>query len=373
MLNPLVILFSLTALAAPGNSKAPVAAADVPARPPVVDEVVMFSATAAGQDGERLPCRVRDLDKPAKKLWVIVDDGQHQGPWSVPLDRVKRIDYDVDGRRAELPAGDNAARYRFALWLLSVGLKDDALFDLEAIAGKTDVPAEAWLALARLQEEKGQLREALKSLDEYLKAMPDDAEALAARKRLDAKVKALPEPTPANVNPDPKVNPNATPEPPKADPDKGCLEVRDGWKAQPWANPADITLLKDDKSGNQFLAVQMPGTGKADKTAIGLRVNGDISKRSKLIFNFYNSDKQNLPVSVAFNTASGFFETQAIWMKPGWNEGLVVDLNASDFKCAATEWAYKSPLKNKDQVSSILFVVNSRRTATIYLDFIHFE
>jgi tetratricopeptide (TPR) repeat protein len=370
MLNPLVILMGLAALAAPGNAAAPAAAAET-GRPAVVDEVVMFSATAPGQDGERLPCRVRDFDKDAKKLWVIVDDGQRQGPWSVPLDRVKRIDYDVDGRRAELPPGDNAARYRFALWLLSVGLKDDALFDLEAVVGKTGVPAEAWLALARLQEEKGKFREALKSIEEYLKAMPDDAEALAARKRLEAKVKALPEPTQADVKPDPKVGP--VPDPPKADPDKGCMEVRDGWRAQPWANPADISLLKDDKTGNQFLAAQMPGTGKADKTAIGLRVNGDVSRRSKLVYNFYNADKQNLPVSVAFNTASGFYETQTTWMKPGWNEGLVVDLNSSDYKCAATEWAYKSPLKDKDQVSSILFLINARRNTTIYLDYVHFE
>ena len=43
------------------------------------------------------------------------------------------------------------------------------------------------------------------------------------------------------------------PEPEKPKVTEG-LETRDGWRAQPWGNPADVSLLKDDASGNQYLA-----------------------------------------------------------------------------------------------------------------------
>jgi len=376
-MRTLFAALSLTLVAAVALAAAAPAAPPAPAvqdaKPQVLDEVVMFGASPALQDGQRIIGRVKELDKKEKKVWVIVNWGANEGPVSVPLDRVRRIDYDVEGRRAELPAGDNLAHYNLALWLLSVGLKDEALLDLEAVAGKTGVPAEAWKLLGALQEEKGLFRQALESFKKYLAAKPDDAEALAATKRLEAKIKDLPA-EPAKTAPDPgkPADPAVPPEPEKPKIPEG-LEVRDGWKAQPWGNPADLSLLKDDATGNQFLAVQMSGEGKEDKTATGLRVNGDISKRSKLIFNIYNSDDKPLPLSVAFNTASDFYETQFIWIKKGWNESVTVDLNASDFKCRASDWAHKSPIKGKDQVNNLLFLVNAKRKATIYLDYIRFE
>ncbi len=364
------ILTAATILPALGGTPA----VPTQAAPQVLDEVVMVGASA-GQDGQRILGRVKEIDKQEKKLWVVLNWGQNEGPMSVPLERVRRIDYDVPGRRAELPAGDVLARYRFALWLISVNLKDEAIVDLEAVAGKPGVPPEAWKLLAGLQEARGQLREALDSLRKCLAVLPDDAAAQASAKRLEEKVKSLPAevqaeaPAPA---PDQGVEPANPPEPEKPKVAEG-LEVRDGWRAQPWGNPAEVSLLKDEATGNQYLAVQLSGEGKESKTALGLRVNGDISKRSKLVFNIYNSEKKPIPLSVAFNTSSDFYETPFIWVKNGWNEGVVVDLNAGDFKCRATEWAHKSPIKGKEQVNNILLLLNDRRKATVYLDYVRFE
>jgi tetratricopeptide (TPR) repeat protein len=371
MRTALAALLIAAALAVPARAAAPAPAAD-PAQPPkVLDEVVMVGATAIGQDGQRVLGRVREIDKKENKLWVIVNWGDNEGPVSVPLDRVRRIDYDVPGRRAELPAGDSLARYKLALWLLAVGLKDEALSDLEAVAGRPGVPADAWKLLARLQEAAGQLRQALESWKKYLAGQPEDAEAQAAVKRLEEKVKALPA-EPQVQAPVPAPDPAKPAEPEKPKVTEG-MEVRDGWRAQPWGNPADITLLKDDVTGNQYLAVEMTGDGKEGKTALSLRVNGDISKRSKLIFNIYNPDAKPLPLTVAFNTSSDFFETQFIWIKKGWNEGVAIDLNASDFKCRASDWSHKSPIKGKDQVNNIMILINEKRKATLYLDYIRFE
>jgi|GEM_PF-2773745 len=376
-----LLLITVLAASVPALAGAPPAAAPAdPGKIAVVDEVIMFGSAPAGQDGQRIFGRVKEIDGREKKLWIILNWGQNEGPVSVPLNRVRRIDYDVAGRRAELPAGDNLARYKLALWLISVGLKDEALIDLEAVAGKPGVPAEAWRLLAGLQEAKGQFRQALEAQRKFLLAQPDDGDTKAAVARLEEKVKGLPaDPVPADPNPppadpgagDPKVNPNP-PEPEKPKVAEG-LELRDGWRAQPWGNPAEVSLLKDEESGNQYLAVQMTGEGKEAKTALGLRVNGDISKRAKLVFNIYNPDNKPLPLSIAFNTSSDFFETQFIWVKKGWNEGVAVDLNASDFKCRASNWAHNSPLKGKDQVNNIMFLFNEKRKVAVYLDYVRFE
>ena len=76
---------------------------------------------------------------------------------------------------------------------------------------------------------------------------------------------------------------------------------------------------------------------------------------------------------MAFNTSADFYETMDIWAKKGWNEGLAVDLNASDYKCRANGWAHNSPLKGKDQLNNIMILVNERRKVTIYLDYLRFE
>jgi hypothetical protein len=53
---------------------------------------------------------------------------------------------------------------------------------------------------------------------------------------------------------------------------------------------------------------------------------------------------------------------------------VTVDLNASDFKCEATEWAHKAQIKDKNAVKMIVFLVNVRKKkATLYLDNVHFE
>jgi len=366
-----------TGLAAAPAGKPPANAPNAPAAPAVpavLDEIIPYGPVPGGPDGLSLLGRIKEIDRKNQRVWVVLNSGERQGPTSFPLERVRLIKYDVEGRRAELAAGDLAARYRFALWLLAVELKDEALFDLEAAAGQPGVPAGAYRLLAALQEEKGRLRQALKSWQALLALKPDDAEAAAAVRRLAEKVRNLPADEGAVVaKPDPgNPAPPEAPKLPEEDP-KTNLEVRTGWRIQPWGNQAELSLLRDEETGNQFLVVQMPGGGKEDKTAVGLGLPADISKRARLMFSIYNPDKQALPVSIAVITASDFYETQYLWVKQGWNLDMTVDLNAKDFKCRATEWAHKAEIKDKDQVRQVTFLVNIRHKATIYLDHVRFE
>lgn len=345
----------------------------------VSDEIVM-AGRQPGRDGLRIFGRVREVRD--GKVWVIVNDGQSEGPVSVSLKRVRRIEYDFDGRRAELPAGDHLARYKFALWVLSLGRKDEARFDLEAAVGKPGVPAEARFLLAKLQEGAGRLREALKNFETYLLKNPRHKETKAAIKRLKRKIKDLPaETTPVVIKDDPPVGikkpPPVVTKTPKVE--EGLEVYRSGWRAVPWGNPATITLMKDDDTGNQFLAVQMSGKGRESKTGIELRVGRTKRaemKSAKLVFNVYNPSKKTLPISVAFSTVIkgkyGYYESRTSRFRKGWNT-MTVDLNGKDFKSRETEWAYRTPVKGKDDLKAIIILVNTRRKATIYLDYIKFK
>lgn len=355
----------------PGGGGSPGGVDAAPAKRGVQDEIVL-TAPAGQTEGLRIVGRVKSIDQKEKRLWVVVNWGTNEGPISVLLERVKRIDYDIDGRREELPAGDNLARYRLALWALEVGLRDAALADLEIAAGKTGVPDEALGRLAGLLEEKQRPREALAAWKKFLEKKPGDAAAAAAVKRLEEAVAKLPPDKAPDVNPDPNPEGPGPEARPPAEDSKNNMEARQDWAVQPWGNPADLTWLKDEKTANQFMVVSLPGTGPADKTAVGLRVNGDMSQRSKFIFNVYNGDAKAVPVSVAFVT-SNFFETQYKFIKPGWNMAVAIDLNASDFKCSP-DWAHNAQIKDKNAVKMILFLVNVRnKKATLYLDNVHFE
>ncbi len=348
------------------------------ARAGVSDEVVM-AGRKPGRDGLRVFGRIREIRD--GKVWVIVNDGQSEGPVSVSLKRVRRIEYDFDGRRAELPAGDHLARYKFALWALSLGRKDEARFDLEAVVGKPGVPAKARFLLAKLQEQAGRLREALKNFETYLLKNPRHKETRKAIKRLKRRIKDLPvETTPVVTKIDPPVGPKPPPVGPKKPKVEEGLEIyRGGWRAVPWGNPATITLMKDDKTGNQFLAVQMSGKGRESKTGIELRVGRTkpaVLSSAKLVFNVYNPNKSTLPISVAFSTVIkgkyGYYEARTSRFRKGWHT-MTVDLNGKDFKSRETEWAYRTPVKGKDNLKAVIILVNTRRKATIYLDYIKFK
>ncbi len=353
------------------------------ARAGVSDEIIMKSEKP-GQKGMEIFGRI--LWVKDGKIRVVVNAGDAEGPVTWSMDRVARIQYDFDGRRAELPAGDHLARYKFALWVLSLGRKDEALFDLEAVVGKPGVPAAARFLLAKLQEELGELRKALKNYEAYLLKNPRHGETRAAIKRLKPKVAALPvETRPVVIKNDTPVG-TAKPvkpvkpiKPTTPGVEEGLEIYPGGWRAVPWGNPAAVTKMKDDDTGNQFLAVQMSGKGRESKTAIELRVGRTkpaALKSAKLIFHVYNPHKKTLPISVAFSTVVkakySYFESRTSRFRQGWHT-MTVDLNGKDFKSRETEWAYRTAVKGKDNLKSIIILINTRRKATIYLDYIKFK
>jgi hypothetical protein len=359
-----------------------------------VFDQVRLKGNGPDRTGMDIPCRVRETRD--GKLWVIaIENGQPRGPMSIPLDRINRIEYDLEGRRAELPAGDFSARYRFALWELSLGRRAEAMLDLEAVAGQQGVPVEAFIQLGRLQEEAARLAAALGSFNAYLQAGPGSEEltreARAAVARIEPRVAALPpeqqNPEAPNKGPEPAGDADINAQPPAAQTpavDEGLEIYPGGWNIVPWADPATIAMEKDEKTGNQFLAVHMGGDSKSSqrKTAIQLRVGRTkpaAITSPKLTFFIYcpvnfKPGEGTLPISVAFQTgrAMTYFESRTFhFNKKGWHT-VTIDLNGDDFKSEATDWAYKTPLLDKNDLKSLIILVNTRRNMSIYLDYIKF-
>jgi len=97
-------------------------------------------------------------------------------------------------------------------------------------------------------------------------------------------------------------------------------------------------------------------------------------KSAKMVFYAYNPRTKPLPISVAFTTgAGGYYESRPITL-PGRKEWhtVTLDLNGSDFKSAETEWAYTAPVKGKDDLKSVIILINARDKMTVYLDYIEF-
>ena len=247
------------------------------------------------------------------------------------------------------------------------------------------------MLLAGLQEEAGELPGALAAYQGYLHANPTDQakvrEARAAVERLKPRVDAIaattgnkPDENPAN--PVAGDNTEAVPvkNPPKSSVDEGLENYPKGdWSVVPWADPATITKEVDQESGNHFLAVNMSGGGKGSqrKTAIQLRVGRAktaVIKSPRLIFYVYNPDNHSLPISVAFQTgrSMNYFESRTFrFNRKGWHT-VNLDLNSNYFKSAKTDWSYKTEIEDKNDLKSLIILINTRRRQTVFLDYIKF-
>ncbi len=351
-----------------------------------VSDEVIFKSKKTGNDGLAVYGRIEEITK--TKLWIILSEsGDERGRVSIPADRINRIEYDLTGRRAELPAGDNKALYEFALWELSLGKETEAAIDLEAVVGKPEIPVEAFFILAGLHRKAGQLAQALGAYRAYLGAKPQNekkaALATKAIKELAPLVKTIASAIPVKNKPvngaknDPTAKPNLKPPPKRNKPaiPEG-LEARQGWSAIPWADAATISLQNDEKSGNKYLALQMAGTGRSAGSKSGLRLQVPRARlvSSKLVFNIYNPDGKSLPVSVAFQTgkAKTYYESRTFrFNKKGWHQAKI-DLNGKNFKAASTDWSYRTAIKDKDNLQGIIILINKRAKMTVYLDYIKF-
>ena len=304
--------------------------------------------------------RVQEVTE--ERVLVLVHHGEDRwGKITIPRDRVRSIEYDLDKRLAELREEDHLGRYEIGEWAYRHGMSDEALAILAEAAGKPDVPAEAYLFMAKIREEKGELSEALSLYGKYALAEPEDDKVKA---KIDEIKKLLDKPKaePAMVA--------KAPAAPKASPEG--LETG-SWRYERWGNKADVSVV-NDPDGNKLLQVTMDGSGNTDKVALSTRKNVDLAGKSKTTFTIFNKTGRTVQVALAVVTSSGYYESRPVSVKDGWNESLSRSLTGKDYKCKETNWRFETAVKDLDKVQAVMFLIyNGKRKGVFYLDEVSFQ
>lgn len=278
------------------------------------------------------------------------------GVIELPRSSIKRIDFNMASRLAELPSDDYAGRYRVAVSALEEGNLEEAKPVLEELVGKDGVPNDVLRRLARIYEAQGELAKALDFWKRYALANPSDEEAKARIAELEKKLSPQQGESPAPPQP---VHANEG------------LEAG-SWDVLNWGNPCSVSIQTID--GNQVLMVDVPAGGTRDKAAIGRAVSLDLSAKEKLRFSVFNAEKNRCEVAIALITAADYFESRTISVRPDWNLDLEIDLKGKDFKSKETNWRFETAIKSLDQVRQlILLVYCGRQKALLYFDAVRAE
>jgi len=334
---------------APEAPAAEAEAAAAPAEPAEFTSDLVILKSELAVEG-KVVRRTRDA------VYVLVD----YGVLSIPRSKIKSIEVNLAGRIAELPEDDYVGRYRLAVSALEEGNSMQARKVFEELVGKEGVPPEVHKRLAMIYESQGELKKALEHWRTYALARPDDA--LAKKK-----IKELEEALGEAAKPDGD-NGGAAAKPAIVE----GLEGTGKWEILPWGNTA--TLSTQDLEGNKFLAIDIPGGGGKDKTAIGRNVKLDLSEKSKMTFSAFSAEKGRVEVGVAIVTGASYFESRPVVVRPDWNMGLTVDLVSPKWKCANTKWRFEAALEKPEDVRQIILLVYiGRRKARLYFDSIVFE
>lgn len=294
------------------------------------------------------------LRRSEESVYVLVPPGVLE----IPRQSVKRIEFNLSSRLAELAPDDFAGRYRVAVSALEEGNTEEAKPVLEDLVGKDGVPSDVLRRLARIYESQGELAKALDLWKRYALANPADEEAKARIAELEKK-------------------PGAEQAPGQSGSAAAGQKVEEGieagnWEVLNWGNPCTVSVQPLD--GNQVLMVEMPAGGGKDKAAVGRSLNLDLSDREKLRFNVFNAEKSRCEVAIALITAADYFESRTVAVRPDWNLDLEIDLKAKDFKSKETNWRFETAVKSLDQVKQvILLVYGGRQKALLYFDAIRAE
>jgi hypothetical protein len=143
------------------------------------------------------------------------------------------------------------------------------------------------------------------------------------------------------------------------------------WQVTSWGNPASLTVRNDPFTGEGVLAVGLPGTGKADKTAVGKTLERAVKpgKTFEALIcakaNGKSTERNGLKVAVGLQTGSGYYESRPQPVRVGAWQSLRVELTGKDFKCQKSGWAYKARLAGS--VSEIYLVFYTQNAWSIHV------
>ena len=376
--------------ASPAAGAGPAHAPDLGPLP--VEDTVVFN------DDTLIVGRVRRVTE-HEVVIVMRDRNERRGRWRFRRDRVKRIEYDVDGLRRELEGAPPARLLAFARWLEGVGLLAEARAAYRALLAAPGAPPAVLLAAARGSERLGDLAAALRFYKDYLLARPDAPDRAEVARRIERLRPRVPAEDLLAVKPEdvaapPPEKPEAPaegPEKPPADPEKPPegpaeplpkvvegLEIQPGWQAEGWGRKAALSVIRAPGTNNRILSVQIPAGGDQDKVAVGLHQALNLAGKKSIVFNIYNGTGKPVGVAFAVTGGSGFFEARSKFLKPGWTPNVRVTLRPTSkidlYKSEATNWRFSAKPKGLDRTRVVYFLLYHRRgKGLFYLDSVRFE
>ena len=130
-------------------------------------------------------------------------------------------------------------------------------------------------------------------------------------------------------------------------------------------------MIDGTGSRGKVLQIRYAG-GKHNKIAVTRTLQKDLSQAKRLLFEAVN--RAETPVRVAWAVRTGaekeYFESPPVELPAGrWRYDLAVDFTARNFKCAATDWEYRSPLRNRHHAISLtLLVYGAPEQGTLLID-----
>jgi len=110
----------------------------------------------------------------------------------------------------------------------------------------------------------------------------------------------------------------------------------------------------------------------SEKATFHLAYSADWTSIEKLYFDIYNPTGKQLSLILAISSGGYIWhEAKAIFIAPGWNKNIYLNLNKPIFK-AAPDWQFKYYLKRKDKIERITFEITSAggelKSGSIFID-----
>ncbi len=142
-----------------------------------------------------------------------------------------------------------------------------------------------------------------------------------------------------------------------------------GWNALNWANPADVSAWRKQKSADDVVLVVLLKGGDKDKAAVSRPVDIAADADGELRMDVYSAASQEVPIAfAAFASVDRVYSESAPQsLKPGWNR-VVFDLSAPTFKTAASEWKNDTKLWGADDVREIAILFYLDKPAAFAID-----
>jgi len=362
-------------------------------------------AAAALADSVALPERIELSGKKIEILEIRDDEVVVRVPYGdivIPRSRVVEMKVDFKERLARLmEEGHDTVRalYNLGRVCAQLDMKKEATQAFLEAAQREEIPEDLILPLASELEKCEQWAAAGKCYAAYLKLHPDDpkvktrAEAAAVKAATSPPQAKLPAPgdveiamtqvpkatLPAPQQPtqeqppqqppaqQPPQQPPAQKPPEQKPPAPGVqegLEADPGWSSEAWGSSVDVNVGAAENGNDKLLRVFLAGA-EQDKANVMLEQSLDLSEKKELTLDVYNLGKRSIILAVAFTTLPGwkFYESTPKTIIPTGTETpkhLVFDLTTNKFKCAETNWRYKSPIQNKSRVGKMYLLIYTR-------------